>query len=399
MADESKKTIFRKAVVQAVEEEKKKYLVGNTPPYLGKPFELAKASYSIGREEGRELVLASDMISRLHATITREGDVFFIEDNSSSNGTFLNNAQIESAKKIKLNHKDILKFDTFEFIFVDSARSDLWETLKPLSRTGAQIIGLYSPKGGTGLTSTAVNLAHALSTAGKKVVIADFNFAFGDVLTYSNGKVGLSSCELMREPEITGDMIDKFLRPGQGYSYIAAPSKTEEAELVNDWAMKKPELVQKLLWSLESKHDFVIVDLKNQIDDVVLTVWEASNLILLFGKPEIGHMLALKKILAIMDKLKYPESKVKLLISRLEREGGLTGDEIKGFLKRDFLSLPDAPKEAIMTTQGGKLYVMENPGSPLSNGISNLARNIRGEEIVAAVEGGIFGKLRSMLGF
>ncbi|MFZ2956628.1 MAG: FHA domain-containing protein [Candidatus Ozemobacteraceae bacterium] len=399
MADESKKTIFRKAVVAQVDEEKKKYLVGNTPPYLGKPFELAKAAYTIGREEGRDLVLASEMISRLHATIFRQADVFFIEDNNSSNGTFLNGSLIESAKQVKLNHKDILKFDTFEFIFVDSACSDLWETLKPLSRTGAQIISLYSPKGGTGLTSTAVNLAHALGMNGKTVAIADFNFAFGDVLTYSSGKVGLSLCEVMREPEVTGEQIGKYLHKCPGYSYLAAPAKTEESELVNDWALKKPELVQKLLWSLEAKHDFVIVDLKNQIDDVTLTVWEISNVILLFGRPEIGHMLALRKILAIMDKLKYPESKVKLLISRLEREGALSGPEIKGFLKRDFFSLPDAPKEAIVTTQSGKLYMTEYADSALAKGVNNLARNIRGEEMIAAVEGGIFGKLRSMLGF
>lgn len=399
MSDESKKTVFRRAVVQPQEQVKKRYLVGNTPPYLGKPFELNKELVTIGREEGRDILIASEMVSRLHAKLTLQDDLWSIEDNGSANGTLLNNQMLEANKPYKMTHKDILKFDAFEFIFIDSSREDLWETLKPLNRAGAQIISLYSPKGGTGLTSTAVNLAHALAKNGKKVAIADFNFAFGDVLTYSSGKPGLSICDLMREPQITGEMIEKFLQKAPTYNFLAAPTKTEEAELVNDWGSKNPDKIQKVLWSLEAKHDFVIVDLKNQIDDIVLTVWELSNTILLFARPEIGHMLAVKKILAVMDQLKYPESKVKILMTRMEREGALNTDEIKGFLKRDFLALPDAPKEAISTTQGGRLFVTEQAGSPLANGVENLARSIRGEETVATVEGGVFGKLKSLLGF
>ena len=203
----------------------------------------------------------------------------------------------------------------------------------------------------------------------------------------------------MREPQITAELIEKYLQKTPSYSFLAAPNKTEEAELVNEWGTKHPDKVQKILWSLTTNYDFVIVDLKNQIDDVMLTVWELSNTILLFGRPEIGHLLALKKILTVMDQLKYPESKVKILVTRMEREGALNAQEIKSFLKREFLPLPDAPKEAIVTTQGGKLYVAQNPGEPLARGIENLARSIRGEEMGVAAEGGVFGKLKALLGF
>ncbi len=392
MADESKKTVFRKVVV--TEEEKKKYLVGNTPPFLGKPFELAKESFSIGREEGRDLQIPSDMVSRHHASVLLKDGKFFIQDNESSNGTFLNNCALTPKEPHQLNHKDVLKFDIYEFIFVDSARADLWETLKPLAREGAQMIALYSPKGGTGLSSIALNLAYTLSEMSqKKVAVADFNLRFGDLLTYSNGKVGLSIHELIQEQEITGESINKFLRQGPGYNYLAAPPKTEYAELV------RPDHVKKILWSLEAAHDYVLVDLKNEIDDVSITTWELANIIFLVGSPEIGHMLALKKVLDIMNQFKYPESKVKVLINKEGRAGTLNAEEIKGFLKRDFLTLPNAPEDAILTSHSGQLYVKEREGSPLTEGIQNLARTIRGEESAQKVQGGIFSKLRSILGF
>ncbi|HNV72399.1 MAG TPA: FHA domain-containing protein, partial [Candidatus Ozemobacteraceae bacterium] len=171
MADEAKKTVFRRVVV--TEEQKKKYLVWNTPPYLGKPVELGKEKFTIGREEGRDLVIPSEMVSRMHAEIFEKDGAYYIRDTNSSNGSFLNNAQLEPEQAVQLKHTDILKFDQYEFIFVDSARADLWETLKPLNRAGAITVAFYSPKGGTGLTSVVVNLANALSEGGKRVAIAD----------------------------------------------------------------------------------------------------------------------------------------------------------------------------------------------------------------------------------
>jgi len=399
MADESKKTMFRKAVVAPPEEIKKKFLVGNTAPYIGKPFEIDKETYTIGREEGRDLVIVSEMVSRHHASIIRQGDKVSILDNNSSNGTLLNNKQLEPEKQVTLNHKDILKFDQYEFIFVDSAQADLWETLKPLNRAGAQIIALYSPKGGAGLSSITVNLASSIAQAsGKKVAVADFNFAFGDVLAYSSGRAGLSIADLMRDANITGEMIEKFLQKGPGFNFLAAPTKMEEAELANDWGTKKADTIQKILWSLEAKHDFVLVDLRNQIDEISLTTWEMANVILLVGRPEVAHMLALKKIISTMDKLKYPETKVKVLINRMGSEGALNAEQIESFLKRKFFTLPEALSDAMSTVQGGKLYVTENAASPLSQAVSNLARSLRGEEVVAQVEGGLFGKLKALLG-
>lgn len=390
MADESKKTVFRKIVVP--DEEKKKYLVGNTPPFLGKPYELTREDLTIGREEGRSIQIPSDMVSRLHASICLKDGLYYIVDNDSSNGTFMNGKQVAANTPVQLNHKDIVKFDIYEFIFIDSGRSDLAETLKPLNKSGAQVITFYSPKGGSGLTSIVCNMAYAMAANAKKVAVADFNLRFGDVQTYLVGKPGPGIHELIQEQNITGEIIAKYLRPGPGFGYLTAPIKTEYAELV------KAEHVKKILWALEANHDFIFVDLKNEIDDVSLTTWEESHQIFLVAQPEIGQMLALKKILDIMAQLKYPETKVKVLINRLGRPGTLSAEEIKTIIRRDFLSLPFAPEDAVLTSHGGKLYAREKASGPLAQGLMNIQRSLSGEE-QATEERGIFSKLRAVLGF
>jgi MinD-like ATPase involved in chromosome partitioning or flagellar assembly len=403
MSDESKKTVFRKIVVPQETAGKKVFLVGNTPPFVGKTYELtispAKGGFTIGRVEGNELHIPFETVSSSHAKITSQEGEFYISDTNSSNGTSLNGNPIEPMKPHQLNHKDLIKFDTYEFIVVDSSRSDLWETLKPLSRDGALTIALYSPKGGTGLSSITINLAKMLAKhSQKKVAIADFNFFFGDILTYSCGKVGPSIFNLIQETNITGEMLDRYLTKGPGYNYLAAPSKAEDADRVNEWGTKNANLIQKILWSLTTNHDFVLIDLKNSLDDISLTALELSNMVFCVGHPEIGHMLAMRKVLDVFDKLKYPETKVKVLINRMGREGTLGENEIKSFLKKDFTSLPNSPDDAILSSHAGQLYVDSRPECPLAQGVENLARMIRGEEM-KAVSVGVFDKLRSILGF
>lgn len=391
MSDESKKTVFRRVVIP--EDMKKKFLVGNTPPYLGKPFELSPGEkFTVGREEGRTLQLPSEMVSRLHASIELNDGKCVLTDHDSSNGTFLNSQQIPPTAGHVLNHRDIIKFDTFEFIFVDTAVGDIWQTLKPLSREGSQIVSFYSPKGGTGISTIIVNLARILAEkSDKKVAVVDLDLRFGDILTFLVGKPGATIIEAIREQEITPDNIQNFMHKGPGFDFLAAPKKTELAELVT------AQHVKSILWSLEAKYDFVLVDLKTEIDDVTITAWELSNLIFLVGQPEIGHLLAARRVIEIMNTFKFPETKFKMLVNKIGREGTVSAEEVKTFLKKEIFALPYAPDDAVVTSNGGKLLLSERSSSPLTAALINLNKDILGEEIIAQ-SGGIFSKLKSILG-
>ena len=59
-------------------------------------FALEKDQISIGRAKENDIVIDNIAVSRKHAEITRkEGGAYFIRDLGSSNGTFLNGAQID----------------------------------------------------------------------------------------------------------------------------------------------------------------------------------------------------------------------------------------------------------------------------------------------------------------
>jgi predicted component of type VI protein secretion system len=57
-------------------------------------FELDQDSYIIGREAGNEIVIEDPQVSRRHATLTRQGATYLLEDIGSTNGTYVNGKRV-----------------------------------------------------------------------------------------------------------------------------------------------------------------------------------------------------------------------------------------------------------------------------------------------------------------
>ncbi|MBW3539774.1 MAG: SpoIIE family protein phosphatase [Planctomycetes bacterium] len=71
------------------------------------PYQLSGEETVIGRLPECSIQLQSNMVSRKHARLIREGDRVFVEDMGSGNGTFVNGQKIEN--RVELSHDDRLK--------------------------------------------------------------------------------------------------------------------------------------------------------------------------------------------------------------------------------------------------------------------------------------------------
>jgi len=69
----------------------------------------------IGRTEGNEIVNPDSRISRRHAVIQRQGQRFVLVDLGSTNGTFLNDIRIFTARKLK--HGDFILVGSLRYVF------------------------------------------------------------------------------------------------------------------------------------------------------------------------------------------------------------------------------------------------------------------------------------------
>jgi pSer/pThr/pTyr-binding forkhead associated (FHA) protein/Mg-chelatase subunit ChlD len=96
---------------------------------------------SIGRAATNDIVINKSTVSTKHATIEYRDNAFYIIDQRSTNGTFLNGQKITT--EIRLKHGDRIKLDEYEFIFTLEELAD--ETKTQLR--GAEVDRAVSPQG------------------------------------------------------------------------------------------------------------------------------------------------------------------------------------------------------------------------------------------------------------
>lgn len=77
---------------------------------------------TIGRDDSNDIVIKDNFISKSHAQIIKDEDLYFIEDLGSANGTYLNGQRISDA--IELKDKDMIGVGQVEFLFVAGGLND-----------------------------------------------------------------------------------------------------------------------------------------------------------------------------------------------------------------------------------------------------------------------------------
>lgn len=73
---------------------------------LGKQYAIEKPEITIGRGADNEIVLDMDNVSRMHARVVQKADGIFLEDLNSTNGTYVNDAEV---KFERLRNGDLIK--------------------------------------------------------------------------------------------------------------------------------------------------------------------------------------------------------------------------------------------------------------------------------------------------
>jgi pSer/pThr/pTyr-binding forkhead associated (FHA) protein/tetratricopeptide (TPR) repeat protein len=115
--------------------------VSGDTPYLeqtagagwGRTFELSRKKLSIGRTTDNEIVLDSTSVSRVHAVLKQTAKGWFIEDNISKNGIWVNGIAI---KKALLRPGDVVQIGEFVFRYCDPRVPSPMSHPEEVSRAG-----------------------------------------------------------------------------------------------------------------------------------------------------------------------------------------------------------------------------------------------------------------------
>ena len=245
-----------------------------------------------------------------------------------------------------------------------------------------QLVAICSPKGGVGRTTVAVNLAIAAATElGKKVVLMDGSFQFGDVGVLLNlNPKSKSIADLI--PELDAgelDSIDTFLiNHTAGIRVLLAPPSPETAEMITAAGVKK------VLERLRTDHDLVVVDCTSYFNDTTLAILDAADIILTMLSLEITSVKNMRLFLEVADQLGYEKSKIRLVLNRADSALGIRVADVEHSIGRKIgETIVSDGRSVVYALNRGVPFFLSNREAQVSQDILRLARAVVGEESTA----------------
>ncbi len=255
---------------------------------------------------------------------------------------------------------------------------------RPVPERRGQLVVVFSPKGGVGCTTVAVNLAIALQTrlgVGQKVAIMDGSFQFGDVGVMLNLQATRSIADLaVRVEELDTDLLTSVLTPHpSGVKALLAPPNPEAAEafLGTDGGMAEgSRRIGAILDGLLSEFDIVVVDTWSLLNELTLTFLDRAELILLVVTPLIPDIKDARHFLELANRLGYPREKIGLVINHADRKTGLRLDQIERALIPSLAHIPYDERAGVVAANRGLPIATEEASRPIGQAFVHLAAGV-----------------------
>jgi pilus assembly protein CpaE len=241
--------------------------------------------------------------------------------------------------------------------------------------TQGKVIMFYSPKGGTGCTTLAVNTAVALCNEETRVVIVDASLQFGDVALFLNEQGKNTILDLApRADELDPSIVEEVMikHAVSGVHILASPSRPEHGEKVN------PDQFTKLLRYLRQLYAYIIVDSSSYLNDVTLSVLDVAETVVLVTAQDIPSIKNDRLFLDLLLTLSIPVDKVGLVLNKYDKRIAILPEKIGENLKQPVIAvIPLDEKTVIPSVNRGVPFMIDNKTQPAARGIYTLVEALR----------------------
>lgn len=246
--------------------------------------------------------------------------------------------------------------------------------------TSGQIIVVYSPQGGSGVTTLAVNIAGGLLTQQDRTVLVDANLQFGDAAVHLDVRTERNIVNLVQATgDIDTDLIENVLMThGSGLRILAAPRGPEEASDVT------PERLMEVVQALANQFKYVVVDTAPHLDSVTIGLLELADVLVLVCVPTLPSVKNTKVILELFDQSPdFNKNKVVFVMNKVpvdKKSGALNPEDISKSLRLPIRGVIPALEKPFLESLNRGVPVIVNPRQSPGRELQML-----GEEIKKAI--------------
>jgi pilus assembly protein CpaE len=245
--------------------------------------------------------------------------------------------------------------------------------LTPSGGKRGRVITVFSPKGGTGKTAIATNLACAMAkNEGKRTLLVDLDLQFGD-----------AAIVLGIEPEKT--IYDLVVAPGEldaeklagyttkhpcGLDVLPAPLRPEDAELVTESKLAR------LLEVARDSYDVIVVDTSPFFHGPMLATLDRTDELLMLCGLDVPTLKNVRLSLQTLELLSFPTERIKFVLNRANSKVGLKPKEVEAALKTRLHFEVPSERTVPLTVNRGNPAVLSESGAEFSQSIRKLASSL-----------------------
>ena len=233
----------------------------------------------------------------------------------------------------------------------------------------AKVISVLGPKGGTGKTLTATNLAVALAQRQKEVVLVDLDLQFGDIGLAMGLSPERTITDLMKAgPPFDHDKLDRhLLKHPSGVKVLIAPTRPDQAGALS------VDYLRDVYAALRTMSDAVIVDTPPGFTAEVIATIDVSSDICMIGMLDSLSLKNMKLGLETLELMGYETGNVTLILNRSDSSVGILPEDVSTIIGRPpDVSVP-SDREIPRSINEGTPIVASRPGSGAAKAFEALA--------------------------
>jgi septum site-determining protein MinD len=254
----------------------------------------------------------------------------------------------------------------------------------------AQVISIFSTKGGVGKTLITANLAVSLAKdQAKQVCLVDLDLqVVGDMAKMLNLAPQKSMVDLMHifkkqqeskaktEAQTTAlwpeiKKADFLTRSSLGLDFLPGVIKPQQSGYLYS------EQIKDVFAFLSQDYNYIIVDAGKNFTDTFVAVLNQANLILLVVTPDILSVYQTKWALDTLQFLHFPLVMVKLILNRAESVSSISWQEVRTVLPVDIISrIPSEGRIVGLALNAAVPVVIDSPRARISLAIKKLAQQL-----------------------
>ncbi len=247
--------------------------------------------------------------------------------------------------------------------------SQLSEATRPL-----RSVTFFSPRGGSGVSSLAVNTAVALAEeTGKKVLLFEGKVFFGHLEVMLNLKVQNALSDLIpHASNLDEGLIRDVIAPHpSGIHVLLAPSNAQVAQGI------RAEDIYNIFIGVSRYYDYVVVDGGGPLNEISVTLMDATDRILLVTTPDLAALHDTSRFLQLSRSLGYPSEKILMVLNKAGVEGGVKLKDIEAVLHNQvYHQVANDPANVLRSINRGIPFLVYYPRSSASKSVQQLAQSL-----------------------